>query len=61
MGIELSRMVEMWQRILTLSDRPEPEEFKLLIKVTLAGIFLVGGIGIALHLLFALLQGVGIG
>ncbi len=59
--MELSRMIEMWQRILALSDRPETEEFKLLVKVTLAGIFLVGGIGMALHILLAFLQGVGIG
>lgn len=51
----------MWQRILALSDRPESEEFKTLIKVTLAGLLLVGGIGVALHILLALLQGVGIG
>ncbi|MCS7098816.1 MAG: protein translocase SEC61 complex subunit gamma [Sulfolobales archaeon] len=59
--IELSRMVEMWQRILALSDRPEPEEFKMLIKVTLAGLLLIGGIGMVLHILLALLQGVGVG
>ncbi len=54
-------MVEMWQRILALSERPEPDEFKLLVKVTLAGIFLVGGIGITLHIALAFLQGVGVG
>lgn len=61
MGIELSRVVEMWQKILALSDKPEAEEFKLLVKVTLAALFLIGGIAAALHIVFALLQGVGIG
>ena len=61
MGIGLSETVEMWQRILALAERPESDELKLLIKVTVAALFLIGGIGIALHLLLTLAQGMGFG
>ena len=60
-GIGLSETVETWQRILTLAERPESDEFKLLIKVTVAALFLIGGVGIALHLLLTLAQGMGFG
>jgi len=60
-GIGLSETVEMWQRILALAERPESDELKLLIKVTVAALFLIGGIGIALHLLLTLAQGMGFG
>ncbi|GEM_PF-1047963 len=60
-GIGLSETVEMWQRILALAERPESDEFKLLIKVTVAALFLIGGVGIALHLLLTLAQGMGFG
>lgn len=61
MGIGLSELIEMWQRILTLSERPESDELKLLIKVTVAALFLIGGVGVALHLLLTLAQGVRFG
>ncbi len=60
-GIGLSETVEMWQKILALAERPESNEFKLLIKVTVAALFLIGGVGIALHLLLTLAQGMGFG
>jgi preprotein translocase subunit Sss1 len=60
-GIGLSELIEMWQRILTLSERPESDELKLLIKVTAAALFLIGGVGVALHLLLTLAQGMGFG
>jgi preprotein translocase subunit Sss1 len=60
-GIGLSELIEMWQRILTLSERPESDEFRLLIKVTVAALFLIGGVGIALHLLLTLAQGMELG
>lgn len=61
MGIGLSELIEMWQRILTLSERPESDEFRLLIKVTVAALFLIGSVGIALHLLLTLAQGMKLG
>lgn len=61
MGIGLSETVEMWQRILALAERPESDEFKLLVKVTVAALFLIGGVGVALHLLLTLAQGMGFG
>jgi len=60
-GIGLSETVEMWQRILALAERPESDEFKLLVKVTVAALFLIGGVGVALHLLLTLAQGMGFG
>ena len=41
-----------WKRILTLSRRPDEDEFKLLAKLSLLGFGLVGGIAYLIHILY---------
>jgi preprotein translocase subunit Sss1 len=58
--MKLSELLESWKKILSISERPDPSEYKLLFKITVGGILLVGGIGFAIHaLLYFLLQGGG--
>ncbi len=56
--VSLRRTFEMWRRILTIAEKPEPDEYKLILKITLAGIFLVGVVGFLIHLALTMFQGV---
>lgn len=47
--------IEAWRRILVLARRPDEEEFRLLAKLNLLGMGLVGGIGYIIHLIHVLL------
>ncbi len=47
--------IEAWRRILVLARRPDEEEFRLLAKLNLLGMGLVGGIGYIIHLIQVLL------
>ena len=56
--VSLRRTFEMWRRILTIAEKPEPDEYKLILKITLAGIFLAGVVGFLIHLALTMFQGV---
>ncbi len=56
--VSLRKTFEMWRRILTIAEKPEPDEYKLILKITLAGIFFVGVVGFLIHLALTYFQGV---
>ncbi len=55
--VKLRRTFEMWKRIIIIAEKPEPDEFKLVLKITLAGIILVGVIGFIIHFILTSIQG----
>ncbi|MCD6324524.1 MAG: protein translocase SEC61 complex subunit gamma [Desulfurococcales archaeon] len=59
--MKLEDVLTTWRKILEISEKPEPDEYKLLIKITFGGILLVGVIGYLIHLALTYAQGVGFG
>ena len=59
--MKLEDLLTTWRKILEISEKPEPDEYKLLIKITFGGILLVGVIGYLIHLALTYAQGVGFG
>jgi protein transport protein SEC61 subunit gamma-like protein len=45
----------MWRRILALSSKPSTDEYLLLLRLTLLGFALLGGIGFVIHMTYVLL------
>ncbi len=56
-ALKFEELISTWRKIIAISERPEPDEYKLLLKITIGGLFLVGGIGFLLHLLLGTVQG----
>ncbi|MEM1619962.1 MAG: protein translocase SEC61 complex subunit gamma [Fervidicoccaceae archaeon] len=50
----LKENVEAWRRVLRLARKPDGEEFKLLLRLSLIGFAIVGGIAYVVHLLATL-------
>lgn len=44
-------MIESWRRILELARRPDPEEYRLFVRIIFLGFFLVGAIGFAVAMI----------
>ncbi len=59
--MKLEELFATWKKILAISEKPEPDEYKLLLKITLGGILLVGVVGFLLHLALSFIQGVPLG
>ncbi len=59
--MKLEELLTTWRKILEISEKPEPDEYKLLLKITFGGIILVGVIGYLIHLALTYVQGVGFG
>lgn len=57
MGVK--EIFEAWRRILAIAEKPEPDEYKLLYRVTMIGIVLAGTIGFLVHLALSFIQGGG--
>jgi len=55
--VKLREIFEMWRKILIIAEKPEPDEYKLVLKVTLAGILFVGVVGFLIHLILTYIQG----
>jgi len=55
--VKLREIFEMWRKILIIAEKPEPDEYKLVLKVTLAGILFVGVVGFLIHLILTYVQG----
>ncbi len=55
--MKLREIFEMWRKILIIAEKPEPDEYKLVLKVTLAGILFVGVVGFLIHLILTYIQG----
>ncbi|MEN2999265.1 MAG: protein translocase SEC61 complex subunit gamma [Acidilobaceae archaeon] len=48
-------LVTSWRRILTLSRKPDSEEYALLLKLVLIAFGLVGLMGYAIHMIYVFL------
>ncbi len=59
--MRLEDLFAAWRKILTISEKPEPDEYKLLLKITFGGLFLAGGIGFVVYTILTIVQGVGHG
>ena len=57
--MKFEEIVSMWRKILEISEKPEPDEYKLLLKITLGGMLLVGVVGYLVYLALRLAQGTG--
>ncbi len=55
--MDIKELIESWRRILTISEKPDPKEYMLLLRVVLAGLIAVGVIGLIIHLVLYLIQG----
>ncbi|MGC9148208.1 MAG: protein translocase SEC61 complex subunit gamma [Sulfolobales archaeon] len=61
--MNISEIIESWRKIIELARRPDPEEYKLFLRIIFLGFFLVGAIGFAIgmisYLILTYLGGVG--
>ncbi|MEM0014447.1 MAG: protein translocase SEC61 complex subunit gamma [Zestosphaera sp.] len=55
--MKLDEIVTMWRKIITISEKPESDEYRTLLKVTLGGLMLVGLLGFVIHLVLSYVQG----
>ncbi len=57
MGVKdrLESHLAAWKRVVTLSRKPDDEEFGLLTRLTLLGMLLVGAIAYIIHLIYVIL------
>ncbi len=55
--MKLEELVTMWRKIITISEKPESDEYRTLLKVTLGGLLLVGVVGFIIHLILSYVQG----
>jgi len=51
----VKQIILMWRRILALSSKPGTDEYLLLLRLTLLGFALLGGIGFVIHMTYVLL------
>ncbi len=59
--MRLEELFATWRKILAISEKPEPDEYKLLLKITFGGLLLVGGIGFVVYTILTVVQGIGHG
>ncbi|OYT51291.1 MAG: protein translocase SEC61 complex subunit gamma [Desulfurococcales archaeon ex4484_204] len=57
--MRLRELLESWRKILMIAERPEVDEYKLLLKITLGGIVFVGAVGFLILFLMTVVQGGG--
>lgn len=55
--MNLSELFLAWRKILTIVEKPEPDDYSLLLKIALGGILLAGAVGFAIHIAFYFVQG----
>ncbi|MFN3268134.1 MAG: protein translocase SEC61 complex subunit gamma [Zestosphaera sp.] len=55
--MKIEEIVAMWRKIITISEKPESDEYKTLLKITLGGMILVGLVGFVVHLILSYIQG----
>lgn len=55
--MKIDEIVNMWRKIITISEKPESDEYKTLLKITLGGMMLVGLVGFVVHLILSYIQG----
>jgi len=49
--MRLSEILESWRRIIELARRPDPEEYRLFLRIIFLGFFLVGLIGFTIGMI----------
>jgi len=59
--VKLEEIIAMWRKIVTISEKPEPDEYKTLLKIVFGGLLLVGVVGFLVHYLLVYVQGVSFG
>jgi len=57
--LKFEELMSMWRKILEISEKPEPDEYKLLLKITFGGMLLVGVVGYLVYLALRMAQGTG--
>lgn len=55
--MKIEEIVAMWRKIITISEKPESDEYRTLLKITLGGMILVGLVGFVVHLILSYVQG----
>ncbi|MEM0361731.1 MAG: protein translocase SEC61 complex subunit gamma [Sulfolobales archaeon] len=55
--MDFKGLIDSWRRILAIAEKPEPKEYSLMLRVVISGLFLVGLIGLLIHLAFYFIQG----
>lgn len=55
--MKLDEIVSMWRKIITISEKPESDEYRTLLKITLGGMMLIGLLGFVIHLALSYVQG----
>ncbi|MGC8975480.1 MAG: protein translocase SEC61 complex subunit gamma [Thermoprotei archaeon] len=55
--MKIEEIIAMWKKIITISEKPESDEYRTLLKITLGGMLLVGLAGFAIHLILSYVQG----
>ncbi|MCC6033495.1 MAG: protein translocase SEC61 complex subunit gamma [Desulfurococcaceae archaeon] len=55
--MRLEEIVAMWRKIIAISEKPESDEYRTLLKITLGGMLLVGLVGFVVHLILSYVQG----
>ncbi|MGC9009972.1 MAG: protein translocase SEC61 complex subunit gamma [Sulfolobales archaeon] len=49
--MNISEIIESWRKIIELARKPDPEEYKLFLRIIFLGFFLVGAIGFAIGMI----------
>lgn len=55
--MDLKELIEAWRRILMISEKPEPKEYSLMLRVVIAGLVTIGIIGLLIHYVLYIVQG----
>lgn len=57
MGLKerLQNHIASWRKVVTLSRKPDDEEFSILTRLTLIGFLLVGAMAYVIHIIYVLL------
>ncbi|MCY0868855.1 MAG: protein translocase SEC61 complex subunit gamma [Desulfurococcus sp.] len=50
--MNLRELVDSWRKILAIAVKPEPDEYLTILKISLLGLALVGGIAFAIRMIF---------
>ncbi len=56
LSIKLKSFIKECKRVLQLTKKPSKEEFKIIVKITAAGMFLIGLIGFLISMAWKLLK-----
>lgn len=55
--MDVKELIEAWRRILMISEKPEPKEYVLMLRIVIAGLVTVGILGLIIHYVLYTMQG----